>query len=143
MIFNVECFNTFGVVKRLCAINVLAFTMMWCTCYFIWTVWMGYNHPLPFVGYICAQTTSYIYHHIGLWFQFPLELRSDKEVRKRFCWYMGYKYYQILHGFQLLAMKVLMIQLPSEMQWIMGILFPLQREFGFWIYVQCLNKSTD
>jgi hypothetical protein len=36
-----------------------------------------------------------------------------------------------------------MNHLPLETQWIMAIIFPLQREFGSWVYVKFLTKSID
>ena len=50
----------------------------WCVCYLIWTPFMGYNNPMPFVGMICYVLTNFS-HFITISFLFPKTQSKEEE----------------------------------------------------------------
>ena len=127
IIFTFETFKSFKVFLRLLSINALTVIITICLCFIIWTLCMGNNHPIPYLGLIIILNTT-ISQYIALWFQFPYLLRSDKKVRNRIWAYLLYRVWSRFHAFQQQGLKTMMVILPLEIQWIMAIILPIHRE---------------
>ena len=57
--------------------------------YVIWTYGLGFNHPLPFVGYL-SLFPMFPAVFTTVWHQFPLEFRMNHVTRKRLVSYLLY-----------------------------------------------------
>ena len=56
--------------------------------YQIWTVYFGFNHPMPWLGY-CALLGFVPAYFISLWYAFPVELRSNTQGREKIVNFLG------------------------------------------------------
>ena len=142
LIFTFEIFKSFKVFLRLYCLNSLTIIITIVVCFIIWTVWMGNNHPIPFLGGI-LYVVSIITQCITLWFQFPYQLRIKNEVRDRIWAYLLYRLWFRFYGVQTIGLKTMMVMLPLEIQWIMAIVLPIHRELNLWVIIKLLEKSTD
>jgi hypothetical protein len=142
MIFSFMTLKSFKGYLRLYSINFLTTTITIILCFLIWTVLMGNNHPIPFLGGIIYVVIS-IVQCIALWFQFPYQLRSEKQVRDRIWTYLLYRLWGRFNGVLLLGLNAMMVKLPLEIQWLMAIILPIERELSVWVMVKLLEKSTD
>ena len=130
---SLKCFLSFFIVAALGVI--LPFT----SCYLIWTVWLRYNNPMPFVGF--CYYISYFAHLFQLWLMFPVKERKSK--RKRIKAYFLYRFWFLVISLQNMALRMVFNKLPINTQWIMGFVLPLVREMNTWILTRFLEKSTE
>ena len=142
MIFNFECFKSLKVVLRLYLFNLLALIITVCMCYTIWTASLGYNHPIPYLGVILFIVTN-ITICISIWFQFPYQLRSQKDVRNRIVAYFLFRLWLRFYGIQTLAFKKIILMIPLDMQWTVAIILPILRELNLGVTIKLLKKATD
>ena len=120
----------------------VSLAVSWCVCYLMWTQWLGYKNPMPFVGMICYVVSNFS-HFIGIWFLFPKQHRPGVDDRKKDLAYIGYRLWQIFYVQQQLALKVVMIRLPSGIQWIVAIILPILRELNLIVLQRILKNATD
>jgi len=142
LVFKFEFVNYFKPFIRLYATVILSAVIPFCGTHLIWTVCLGYNYPLPFVGFV-IYFFWYGTHFVALWFLFPYELRVQKDVRNRILKYFFYRLWFMFYGNQQLGLKIMMDKIPLTMQWVMAIIFPLQRELNLWVLSKLLEKSID
>ena len=64
-------------IAKVFVVSGLFFLIPYCTAYFIWTYHLGYNHPLPLLGMLCAWLellpTKFLF--------FPIQLKSRKDLK--------------------------------------------------------------
>lgn len=135
-----ECYISFGLRSFLTvrtATNLflalsLGFSVPYCFTYLIWTVSLGFNHPVPFVVF-CGYPMQVLFSLI-LWFEFPYELRNDKEFRKRLKMYMLTNIWVIVIHLQYAGFSTLFTSLPTELQWLLAIIIPISRKMNSHLY---------
>ena len=142
MIFTFETSKSFKVCLRSYSINFLTTIMTFVLCFIVWTVWLGNNHPIPFLGGIIFVVLS-ITQCIALWFQFPSQLRGKRNVRNRIWTFLLYRLWFRFYAVQALGLKTMMVMLPLQIQWVMAIILPIHRELNLWVIIKLLEKSTD
>ena len=109
------------------------------SCYLIWTVWLGNNNPMPFVGF--CYYISYFVHLFQLWMAFPKKDKEDQ--RKRIGAYFLYRFWFLLVSIQNMGLRMIFSKVPSNLQLTMSLVLPMVREFNHWILTQLLEKTTD
>ena len=80
IVFKIPSLVSFQTILRLFFSCLLGFVVPYCTCYFIWTLCLGYNHPLPFIGF--SVYPLWIIFMGRLWFEFPVTFRSHRYRKK-------------------------------------------------------------
>ena len=141
-----ECYISFGIESMLTArtaVNLflssaLGFTVPYCSCYIVWTILFGYNHPIPFVVF-CSYPMVVLFS-VVLWFQFPYALRIDKVYRKRFQVYMLSFIWCMVINFHYYGLLTLFTALPLNLNWILAIIMPTLRYFNLYVYQRFVEK---
>ena len=113
------------------SLNLLTTIFAACATYLIWTSWLGFNHPMPYVGavlYLSWYTTQYA----TMWFVFPPQIRKDKVGNRKIIGFMLYKLWLFLLDWHKLSLNTMLANLGS-LQWIMGIVIPMSREMNLWV----------
>ena len=111
-------------------------------CYVIWTYGLGYNHPLPFVGYI-AIFPMFPVALTTIWYQFPRDFRVNPSTRKRLISYFGYMSVFYMACMERNILNVLMVVIPTNFQPIMAIVLPVTRELELWVLEKFVDKVTN
>ena len=65
---------------KMLVMNLTSYFLLYILGYVIWCVYLGYNHPLPFVGLI--QLPALILFMISLWFLLPTILIKQEDFRR-------------------------------------------------------------
>ena len=120
----------------------LGFTFTYVSIYVTWVHLLKYRHPMPFIGHCCLIST-YILKCTTLWFLFPSNLRiNNKQYRHRLVAYLSTFPLSILIGVGYSNISSLFFRIPLDMQWSMGLILPLFKEFIMFTYAKVLNKAT-
>ena len=89
-----KCLQTKSHFTKVFLICSMVFVASYCISYYIWTVYMGYNHPMPFVGMFFLLGEIAI--HLVFWFLFPLELRIKIQLQEQCKAYLIWRVWMIL-----------------------------------------------
>ena len=101
VLYNLTYFQLLYPFAGLFANALISLAVSWCICYFIWTPWLGYNNPMPFVGF--CYYISYFAHLFQLWLMFPAKERSHE--RKRITAYFLYRFWFLVISLQNMALN--------------------------------------
>ena len=142
MIFNKPFLKSTKTFVSLLSMTVLGSVVPLIICRLTWTEFLGYNHPIPFLG-LLGFVFMNAWHFMALWFEFPFEMRTDKDMRKKIIAYMLYRLWFIFHGIQLLGLNMGMGKLSLNWQWIMAVIFPLHREMNSLVLTKLLKITID
>ena len=134
IVFKIPSLISFLPVVRLFFSCVLGFVAPYCICYFIWTICLGYNHPLPFIGF--SVYPLWIVFMGRLWFEFPETFRKIKKFRRKIQAYMFYLLWLGFMGLQYSGLSSMLAMLPKQIQWTMAIIMPIIR----WLNSHVLGK---
>ena len=111
----------------------LPWFILYCLCYIIWVISLGYNHPVPLLGLNVFAT--WIVSLPGLWFSFPRHLRSDVVGRGKLKCYMQYQILGLLLSLLMNdGLKIIYESLPLNVVWIISIIIPVFRQTHIWIF---------
>ena len=109
------------------------------TAYLFWNVFLGHNSVMPFNAYL--GLIGFPVPYIALWIYYPHEFRNNKKGRRKFKAYMYYKCWQNFQFILKLVTAIIVKILPSEFQWVMAILLPMNREIDFHLSKTLLSKG--
>ena len=124
-----------------CLSTVVTAILIYLLSYLIWTVYLGYNSPMPFIVYI-ASYLSWIHLIIRIWFQFPKYLRQDTVFRNRLKSYYYYLLCDFTVSLQFVVIQALFSILSQELQWMIAIIFAWTREMNRYIQHRFVGKAA-
>ena len=139
LIFGFDFLRSSKTFLILWIITYLAITIPYIITYVLWSVMLGYNHPMPLVGLV-AYTCWNIAHFFGIWFMFPFEVRQDHG--KRIWKYILYRLWFLFMVQQKTIFMMMMGKLPSGFQWILAIALPSIREMNTWVLTKIIKKTS-
>ena len=117
---------------------ILSFVIPYSICYLIWTAYLGYNHPMPFIG--ACGFVSWIASLFAFWFIFPTSLRNKKEFQAKLRGYIYFSLWFMVIEFQNNGLSIIFEVLPTNLQWIMAILIPSFRKMNTWIVTKITHR---
>ena len=142
VLYNLTYFQLLYPFIGLFANALVSLAVSWCICYFIWTPWLGYNNPMPFVGMICYVISNFS-HFIAIWFLFPKEQKTKTGYRMKILAYLGYRLWHLFYVQQQLALKTIMVKLPLSIQWLVAFVVPILRELNLKVLKRILKHAVD
>ena len=108
-------------------------------CYYIWSVHLGYNHPLSNLG-LYLTVLTWILYQIGLWFFLPSNLLRKQEFRRKLRWYMVYYFWTIVVLSVLELLSHLFLNPPADLQFIVPFMIVAFREFDLLTRLKLVDK---
>ena len=105
----------------------------------IWTVHLGFNHPLPNLGTVIILTT-WIIAMIGHWFLLPSDLLAKEDFRKKLRTYIIYFLWNIIVNVAREGLSYLFYNFPTKLQFIAPFFVAGFREFDKRITSKIVNK---
>ena len=121
---------------------VAGFVVPYCFCYILWSVYFGYNHPMPFnVMGCCLINWACLF--VGVWQLFPTELRAEVEFRRRLKYFLLYCSWLMVIDYQNQGLSTLFGVLPSNLQWTMAIIIPSFRSMNLWILTKISRNIKE
>ena len=108
----------------------------------VWTVYLGYYHPIPWLGYL-SMIPFFAIYFITLWFLFPQELRTNRKTRKKIFAFFLYSECFFNACTERIILMTLFVHTPIQMQPIWAIVLPIIRELDSWMTNKLMLKITD
>ena len=141
MIFKLKDVMTFQVFIRFYAAKLLGFVVIPNLIeYLVWNVGLGNDNVMPFNAYLVLL--GFPIPYIALWLQYPKELYYNKKGRRKFKAYIFYKIWRNLTLIPFLVSAIIVRILPSDFQWVMAVLLPINREIDNFVSTKMLSNST-
>ena len=101
-----------------------SFAVPYCISYISWTLYLGYNHPMPFAGFLVLIGDVSIYM-VAFWFLFPAQLRTEYEIKRQSLAYLSWR---LWFTAQIILKEILStVAHLDSWSWILPILIPLVR----------------
>ena len=114
----------------------------YCLSYFIWTLHMGHNHPLPFVGML-GLLSDLMINNVIFWFLFPTNLRSKQDVKQQAKGYLMYRIWLTLQMIPKEIMSIFAKRVPDSFQWTLALLIPLLQAFSCWVAEKNVQRIPE
>ena len=116
-----------SVFSKLFVWNTIGWLVPYCLSYYIWSHYLGYNHPMPLVGMIWLFN-GWVWSIAGLWLHLPSKLLSDQGFRNKLKWYIVYNMWFLVITIQNeFVLAFAFEKFPAEFQWIIAFVLPLAR----------------
>ena len=93
-----ECLLTMSHFTKIYIICSISFVVPYCISYYTWTLYAGYNHPMPIVVGVCVGFGEMVAYLIAFWFLFPAELRSHESLQRQSKAYLIWRVWFILQA---------------------------------------------
>ena len=104
-----------------------SFWIITATCYVLWVYALGYQWPLPLIGYSILIFAFYFGGLASLWYGYPKDWRKSQSFRKRLKSYYWIQLYQygIIMEYGIIA--VVLVNIKADYQWIAAMFVPIIR----------------
>ena len=100
-------------------VSSLFFGIPYCISYIVWTLYLGFNHPLPFVGF-CIWIEE-----VGIfWFSVPFQLWSRHKLKRQGRIYLIFQIWMFLQN---LIQEMISIAATSQFQLGLILIIPLAK----------------
>ena len=130
------------VFLKMCFWNLLGWLLPYFMCYLVWSIIMGYNHPMPFVYCICAFV-EWIFELIGVWYLFPVDQWTRNESRLNLKIYLLYSIWWYIVGIQNILLSFVFENLPLDLQWTVAFLIPAARESNKFVFSKLVYRMVE
>ena len=120
-------------------LNYVLQTLIHMTCYFVWSVTLGLNHPMPFYGIVSLLILE-VSFQIGLWTLLPSKLLKKEGFRRKLRIFMIYRLWVFLMVFQNEVLSYLFLNPPADLQVLVPFIIFGCREFDLKVRSKIVNK---
>ena len=108
--------------------------------YLIWTVYLGYRHPMPFQ--ILNGTIAWLVSLPMLFVWLPKELVEEKDFRQKIYFFILYDIVFFIVHQHFTGLSILFGVLPDNFQWAMSFIIPLSREFVSYVLSKIIDRIS-
>ena len=134
---------SFRVFLQLYFVTAIFWVFFNCSCHVIWTIAIGYQHPMPLtllIGYL-----TFMVQYTTLYFILSRDESWHNHLSIRFKPFIKSRIWCLLIDIQYKGLSLLFSMLPSELQWILAFVLPLVRELSFHVcdYIQFKTSKID
>ena len=130
--------KSLGIYWRVYLMNVVTFIVLYIFSYFIWCIFLQFNHPLPYLGLIVLPTSTIV--TIGFWFIMPKQLLGKKDFRQKLQIYMIYVVWLQITIITREILSFLYTNILAEFQFLVPFLLAGCRQFDKSVRMKLLNK---
>ena len=107
--------------------------------HFVWTDYLGYAFPVPFL-YVLIPTLMFPILLPSFVLTFPRDYREELNMRTKIKWFMVYILWFFSACYQRIFVIYSFLSTPLQVQPIWAILLPLWRNLDHWIQAKLLKK---
>ena len=140
LVLRLESLNTLKSFVLLYVLTVLSVDITYTTTYLVWTLALGLNWPMPFLGMV--SYVGILVFLIALWFQFPQDMRLDKEGRKRIKAFLLLGFWTVIVSLQYQLYTKLFQISSQKIQWIYAFLLPLSLSYNKLVSNKIMKKCS-
>ena len=140
LFFKLKSVMTFKVFVQLYVAKLIGYLILpKLTAYLIWNVGFGNDNVMPFNAYL--GLIGFPIPYLALWMIFQQQLRYNNRGRRKFQAYIYFKFWRNFTFILFLVSNIIVRLLPSEFQWVMAILLPINREMDYMISTKILSNG--
>ena len=129
---------SFKLFLRLFFMYMTPYTIFYILGYSIWSVYLGLNHPLPWLG--MALLPAWMAFAIELWFFLPSKLMANDDFRRKVKMYIVYFFWIVALVFQNEFLSYLFSNLSTTFQFLVPFFVAACREFDKRVRTKLVNK---
>ena len=130
--------KSLGIHCRVYLMNMVTFIVLYIFCYFIWCIYLNFNHPMPYLGLIVLPTSTIV--AIGFWYVMPKQLLGKKAFRQKMQIYMIYVVWLQITIIIREILSFLYTNIMAEYQFLVPFLLAGFRECDKSVRMKLLNK---
>ena len=110
--------------------------------YILWSIILGYQYPIPFLGVMIAYCTLNVYA-IMVWFRFPKEWRKSPELKNRMKF--SFLIVQVMFLVAVIVNTIVALLMKFKNQWqpFIALLLPLSRDVVLWIHNIMVSNCSN
>lgn len=129
------------VFLRMYFMYIIPSAFLYLVCYYLWSIYLGFHHPMPQLGVI-AYLCAWIIFQIGLWFLLPYGLLSQEEFRRKLRIYNVLLFHGVLIIIQNEVLNYLFVNLPTYFQFLTPFMVAVCYEFDLKVRSKLVEKMT-
>ena len=114
------------VLLKMYVVLLITYVVFYILCSLIWSVYLGFNHPPPYLGMIIVPTSTIA--SLGIWFLLPSDLLDKKDFRRKLKVYMLYFPWIIIILIQNELLSLFFSHSPAAFQFLMPFMVAGCRE---------------
>ena len=123
-------------IAKVFVVSGLFFLIPYCTSYLIWNYHLGYNHPLPLLGWLGSWSellaTKFLF--------FPIQLKSRKDLKNQG---KAYLMFELWHFVQIIPQQIINMIANSQNQWVLLLLIPFARELSIKVSEKIVERFPE
>ena len=128
------------IILSLCLVATLSTTIVTSLVHLVWSFGLGYNSPMPFVGYFILYFVTLILNAV-FWNAFPLYERMQPNFRRRLKYFFLYLFWCIFFACQVQSFTIVLGLFSSTYQWTIAIFVPLTKELNERVLRKLVEKA--
>ena len=135
---NERSLMSISVFFRMFLTYLAIWIFLYISIYFVWSIYLGFNHPLPHLGMMILLT--YIIFVFCLWFLLPPNLFAKNGFKRKVGIYTLYFFWTIAMAIQNEILSYFFANLPPNFQFIVVFMILAGREFDMKIRKKLVKK---
>ena len=112
-----------------------------CLGHLIWSVVLGYFEPLP-NKIIVLSFPVLMAVYCRMWKLMPHEKKVEDKFRKKCKIYILYELWNMFVVIQLTGLSILLGIVPADIQWLVSLVVPLNKEINSYVLSKLITKSS-
>ena len=121
--------------------NAVGYALLYIACYLIWVIYLGYNNPMPFIGYVGFGV--WVFSFLMIWYLFPPSKRKEQLFPSKMIAYIMFSLWFLVMTIQISGITIAVGMLPSNFQWTVCIVIPVIRLLNSKILSRLVLKMTE
>ena len=139
LFFEEKALKSVKVYLKMFFVIVVPCTILYIASYILWSLVLGFNHPLPYLAIICLLPTWGILP-FAHWFILPKNLLEKEDFRKKLKTYMFFFLWFVLMVFQNEVLSFLFANAPTGSQFLVVFLLAACQKFDMNLRSRLLMK---
>ena len=142
LIFNDDFFNAKLFLPLYFTAAYLGCNITGLGIYICWTVYMGYNFPMPWFK-LPGGLSGFFTLCLAIWYGFPSELRTQPKFRTRLKSYIAYIAICLTIPYQEILLDTIYLFLnANEVPWFLAFIIPIFRGFYEWVLPKVFDRAA-
>ena len=130
--------TTFGFYLKIYFMNLISFSFLYVLSFVVWSVYLQFNHPLPYLGLILLPMLIIL--TIGLWFISPSHLLAKRDFGKKLQMYLIFMVWAQVSNVQREVLNSLFTNVPVEFQFLVPFAVAVCRELDKQVRLKLITK---
>ena len=142
MVFKDHALMSVMTIFQTYSSSALVFVASHCILHLIWSEYLEFNSPMPFVLYIDGYFSSLAFW-IVIWYKFPADIRGNIPLRNKRTAYYGFELWGCSLPLQILVLLKIFSTLTQDLQWITAIMIAIQKAMNTYVMERFICNAVE